>query len=107
MIQILEDAGTPPEIPRRARFAADLWMRLETWLDVHADDGFGSIRAAWRKSCLTLGQEVAVQTGEEQIVGRAEDIDETGALVIITGEGARRRILAGDVEQVRRPPRSD
>ena len=92
---------------RRARFAADLWGRLENWLDMHAEEGFGKIRDVWRQSCLTLGQEVAVQTGKEQIVGRAEDIDETGALVISTAEGTKRRILAGDVEQVRRRPLPD
>jgi BirA family biotin operon repressor/biotin-[acetyl-CoA-carboxylase] ligase len=92
---------------RRARFAADLWARLENWLDAHAEDGFAQVRAAWRQWCVTLGQEVAVQTGQEQVVGRAEDIDETGALVIKTADGAKRRILAGEVEQVRRRPRAD
>jgi BirA family biotin operon repressor/biotin-[acetyl-CoA-carboxylase] ligase len=92
---------------RRARFAADLWARLETWLDIHAEEGFGRARAAWRQSCATLGQEVAVQRGKGQVVGRAEDIDETGALVIKATGGERVRILAGDVEQVRRRPHPD
>ncbi len=89
---------------RRARFAADLWARLETWLDVHAEEGFARVREAWRQSCATLGQEVAVQRGKDQVVGRAEDIDETGALVIKTADGQELRIVAGDVEQVRRRP---
>ncbi len=92
---------------RRAQFAVDLWARLEMWLELHADDGFAKIREAWRQLCVTLGEEVAVRTGDEQVVGKAEDIDETGALVILTADRGKQRVLAGDVEQVRRRPPPD
>ena len=39
--------------------------------------------------------------------GKAEDIDETGALVIQTADRGKQRVLAGDVEQVRRRPQTD
>ncbi|HYR56354.1 MAG TPA: biotin--[acetyl-CoA-carboxylase] ligase [Myxococcaceae bacterium] len=92
---------------RRAQFAVDLWARLEVWLELHADEGFAKVREAWRQLCLTLGEEVVVRTGDEQVVGKAEDIDETGALVIQTADRGRQRVLAGDVEQVRRRPQPD
>jgi BirA family biotin operon repressor/biotin-[acetyl-CoA-carboxylase] ligase len=77
------------------------------WLELHADEGFAKIREAWRKLCLTLGEDVAVRTGDEQVVGKAVDIDETGALVIQTADRGNQRVLAGDVEQVRRRPQTD
>jgi BirA family transcriptional regulator, biotin operon repressor / biotin---[acetyl-CoA-carboxylase] ligase len=88
----------------RALFAAALWMRLEAWLDRHADEGFEPIRIAWRQLNCTLGEDVLVKTERREIRGVAEDIDETGALLVRTSEGEE-RIVAGDVEQLR-PKRS-
>jgi BirA family biotin operon repressor/biotin-[acetyl-CoA-carboxylase] ligase len=48
----------------------------------------------------TLGREIRARIGEEEITGTAEDIDETGALLVRTDAGLR-RILSGDVEFVR------
>jgi BirA family biotin operon repressor/biotin-[acetyl-CoA-carboxylase] ligase len=96
---VLEVAGI--RVPR-ARFAANLWAHLEAWLDLHAENGFQPVREAGRRWSATLGHEVAVQSGSEQLVGAAEDIDDTGALVLRTPTGDRLRILAGDVERVHR-----
>jgi len=52
---------------------------------------------AWRRHLLTLGQQVAVGTPDEVIEGLAVDANEDGALVVQTGDGARRIVLAGDV----------
>jgi BirA family biotin operon repressor/biotin-[acetyl-CoA-carboxylase] ligase len=86
---------------RRAHFAVDLWLRLESWLDLHAEEGFSKVRDAWRESCATLRKKVSVETGTEPIVGIAEDIDESGALLLRTEDGGLQRIFAGDVEHVR------
>ena len=86
---------------RRADFAVDLWLRLESWIDLHAEEGFSKVRDAWRESCATLRKKVSVETGAERIVGIAEDIDESGALLLRTEEGGLQRIFAGDVEHVR------
>ncbi|HET9450531.1 MAG TPA: biotin--[acetyl-CoA-carboxylase] ligase [Aggregicoccus sp.] len=85
----------------RAAFAAALWTRLEEWLDLHAEEGFGLIRRRWKELSSTLGQEVLVRTARQELRGVAEDIDEAGALLVRTPEGTLERILAGDVEQVR------
>ncbi|HSP79800.1 MAG TPA: biotin--[acetyl-CoA-carboxylase] ligase, partial [Myxococcaceae bacterium] len=85
----------------RALFTASLWNRLEEWLDRHLEDGFEAVRLRWKELSSTLGQEVLVRTDRTELRGVAEDIDEAGALLVRTGEGALERVLAGDVEQLR------
>ena len=84
----------------RALFAAALWSRLEVWLDRHAEEGFAPVRQAWRELCGMLGAEVLVKTERREVRGVAEDIDETGALLVRTAQGVE-RVVAGDVEQLR------
>ncbi|MBX5480416.1 MAG: biotin--[acetyl-CoA-carboxylase] ligase [Myxococcaceae bacterium] len=85
----------------RALFAAALFTRLEQWLDVHQREGFEPVRSAWRKLSITLGRDVLVKTERREFTGMAEDIDETGALLVRTREGTTERVIAGDVEQLR------
>ena len=55
----------------------------------------GGLLAEWRKHAHTLGRQVEV--GE--VRGVARDVDDTGALLLDTGEGPK-RILAGDVHMI-------
>jgi BirA family biotin operon repressor/biotin-[acetyl-CoA-carboxylase] ligase len=50
----------------------------------------------WRELSWTLGQTVRVELGGEVIEGLAEDVAEDGALLV-----GGRRVIAGDVTQVR------
>lgn len=84
----------------RALFTAALLGKLETWLDVWTEQGFGPIREAWKQAASTLGQEVVVRAEGRELRGVAEDIDESGALLLRVG-GKLERILSGDVEQLR------
>jgi BirA family biotin operon repressor/biotin-[acetyl-CoA-carboxylase] ligase len=84
----------------RALFLTGFLAGLEQWLDRHATEGFEPVRNAWRQLSRTLGREVRVSGGEEELVGVAEDIDECGALLVRNG-AAITRVLAGDVEHVR------
>ncbi len=109
-----QDADFPPELKPlatslyeargervpRALFTAALWTRLEEWLELHAEEGFAPNRAAWMKMSSTLGQDVLVKTERQELRGIAEDIDESGALMVRTADGLQ-RVLAGDVELVR------
>lgn len=69
----------------------------------HTDDLYGRLRGgwspreAWRDALATLGREVTAGTPEETIRGVAEDVDDDGALLVRTADGALRRVLAGDV----------
>lgn len=84
----------------RALFAAACFTALEDWLDRHAEEGFGVVRDAWRERNVTLGREVIVKADGREIVGTAEDIDDSGAL-LVRGRAGVERILSGDVALVR------
>jgi BirA family biotin operon repressor/biotin-[acetyl-CoA-carboxylase] ligase len=92
-----EARGEP--VPR-ALFTAALWTRFEEWLDLHAEEGFKPVRSRWKELSCTLGAEVLVRAERSELRGIAEDIDESGALLVRTERGLE-RVLAGDVEQVR------
>jgi len=94
---LAEARGGP--VPR-ALFAAACLSRLEEWLDRHAEEGFQPVRAAWRELSDTLGRDVSVRVGERDLVGRAEDIDDAGALLVRT-PGGLERVLSGDVQHLR------
>jgi BirA family transcriptional regulator, biotin operon repressor / biotin---[acetyl-CoA-carboxylase] ligase len=85
----------------RAFFTSALWSRLEEWLDLHHEVGFEPVRQRWVELSGTLGQQVRVRTDRSELRGVAEDIDESGALLVRTPDGRLERVLAGDVEQVR------
>ena len=84
----------------RALFAAACFTALEDWIDRHAEEGFGPVRQAWRERSVTLGREVVVTVDGRELAGVAEDIDETGALLVRTRVGVE-RIISGDVQLLR------
>ncbi|MCG6880512.1 MAG: biotin--[acetyl-CoA-carboxylase] ligase [Deltaproteobacteria bacterium] len=51
----------------------------------------------WNEKSVILGKPVIIETGKERISGKAVEIDQDGALRIVTAEGAERKILCGDV----------
>jgi BirA family transcriptional regulator, biotin operon repressor / biotin---[acetyl-CoA-carboxylase] ligase len=94
---VLLERGQPAP---RALLAAACFTSLEEWVDRHAEEGFGPVAAAWRRRSVTLGREVVVRVEGQEIVGTAEDIDETGAL-LVRGRAGLERILTGDVGLLR------
>ncbi len=84
------------------RFSRHLLAWINRWLD----DGFAPVRAAWLRDAKGIGEPISVALGEETVVGRFVEIDETGALVLEDAAGARRLITAGDVyfENARNAP---
>ena len=51
----------------------------------------------WNKKSVVLGRQVVIETGKERIIGNAAEIDQEGALRVVTSEGEEKRILCGDV----------
>lgn len=93
-------AGVPVSC---AHLAATLFERLEEWLVLARSLGFGGVLDSWRARSSTLGGEVRVLLGDGQAVaGVAEDVDESGALLVREASGRVQRILAGDVTTLRR-----
>ncbi len=50
----------------------------------------------WKSLSATLNREVRIVTPGEEIVGRAVDIDASGALILRSGDGSLRSAVAGD-----------
>lgn len=59
-----------------------------------------SVIPAWQELTATIGQRVRVEAPSREIVGRAVDITESGALVVET-ESGRETVAAGDCEHLR------
>jgi len=59
-----------------------------------------SLRAEWARTLETLGLYVRVSLPEEEITGKAERVDEDGALILRLRNRSQRTILAGDVVHV-------
>jgi BirA family biotin operon repressor/biotin-[acetyl-CoA-carboxylase] ligase len=51
----------------------------------------------WKQRLMTLGREVSVTAPDTSFEGRAVDVEEDGALVVVLADGSRRRVEAGDV----------
>lgn len=66
------------------------------------DAGASGLAASVRVACSTLGRTVRVELpGGGELVGTASDVDATGRLVVVTGDGAETAVSVGDVEHVR------
>ncbi len=84
------------DIPDRGAIVAAYLAALEDALTAVEHHGFAGIAADFRRECITLGSQVQVLGTDTTFTGLAEDIDETGALLVRT-EGGLCRVLAGDV----------
>lgn len=77
----------------RAALLGDLLGRLNRKLALLGSD---LLLEDWQARCISLGQQVRVHSGEEHVEGRAEAIDEDGALLLRLPDGRIRRITAGE-----------
>jgi len=59
--------------------------------------GFAAIREDWLRAARGIGGPVTVNLHDGAISGRFEDIDMEGHLCLLTDNGGRRRISAGDL----------
>lgn len=58
---------------------------------------FGALADEWERNCTTIGKDVTVQIGDRKIRGRAESLDDAGALLLRTEHGRLEPITGGDV----------
>ena len=81
----------------RPGLAAAILRELDAEYSRLNRDGFKSIAEDWESQCVTLGRNVTIDIGERRIEGRAESLDEDGALMVRTRFGQLERIIGGDV----------
>jgi BirA family biotin operon repressor/biotin-[acetyl-CoA-carboxylase] ligase len=58
---------------------------------------FTAVADEWEAHCATIGRDVIIQIGGRKIRGRAESLDDDGALLVRTEHGHLERITGGDV----------
>ncbi len=83
----------------RERLLTELLKQLEIYYlkALKKKEGRGMLYERWNERSLVLGKSVVVETGRGRVCGEAAEIDENGALMLITDEGKKERIFCGDV----------
>ena len=81
----------------RAELAAAILRELDADYARVCAGQFAAVADEWESQCATLGRNVSVQIGERRIQGRAESLDDDGALLVRTQHGRLERIIGGDV----------
>lgn len=88
------------ELGRKVRLERLFQSLLENFEAVYGSfmlNGFAPIIAEWKKYACFFGKNVEVIAGSERVNGLACDIDDNGALIIRSADGAVSRVLVGDV----------
>lgn len=81
-----------------ARALEHLALACDKWLGVWGNGGgFADIRTAWMKAALPAGSAIRVKLADEAVTGAFQGIDDTGALILVTDGGVKKRVTTGDV----------
>lgn len=81
----------------RAELAAAILRELDFDYARICAGKFSQVADEWEEHCTTIGKNVIVQIGDRKIRGRAESLDDDGALLLRTEHGRLERIIGGDV----------
>jgi len=81
----------------RAELATAILRELDSDYARICGGGFSEVADEWQEHCQTIGSQVTIQIGERRIRGRAESLDDDGALLLRTDHGRLERITGGDV----------
>lgn len=90
------EAGRPMD---RAGLATAVLRELDHLYQRLGEGDFHEIGDDWMRRCSTLGRRVAITIGDRRITGRAEALDDEGALLVRTDYGSVERVIGGDVTQ--------
>ena len=81
----------------RAELAVEILRELDfDYARIRAGK-FAAVADEWEAACATIGKNVTVHVGDRNFRGRAEALDDDGALLIRTEHGHLERIIGGDV----------
>ena len=79
-----------------------LAARYAAWVSAAGDPRASGVAAAYREACATIGRRVRVQLpGDGVLTGVADAVDDEGRLVVVSSDGTRMALAAGDVVHVR------
>ena len=81
----------------RPRLATAILRELDRDYARICGDEFARLADEWEQHCATIGRHVVIETGGRRIRGRAESLDDDGALLLRTEHGHLERIIGGDV----------
>jgi BirA family transcriptional regulator, biotin operon repressor / biotin---[acetyl-CoA-carboxylase] ligase len=81
----------------RAELAVVILRELDHDYELVKNGRFEEIAHQWLERCSTLGRQVAIRVGNRVIRGRAESIDDDGALLVRGAHDHLERIVGGDV----------
>jgi BirA family biotin operon repressor/biotin-[acetyl-CoA-carboxylase] ligase len=81
----------------RAELAVAILRELDFDYDRICSGKFSAVADEWEAHCATIGKNVTVLIGDRKIRGRAESLDDDGALLVRTEHGHLERIIGGDV----------
>lgn len=81
----------------RAALAAVVLAELDADYRRVCAGKFAALADEWESQCTTLGKNVRILIGDRAIEGRAESLDDDGALLVRTQHGRLERIIGGDV----------
>lgn len=88
------ELGKPIE---RAELATAILQELDRDYARVIGGNFPQLADEWEEHCSTIGKQVIVGIGNRQLRGRAESLDDDGALLLRTEHGRLERIIGGDV----------
>jgi BirA family biotin operon repressor/biotin-[acetyl-CoA-carboxylase] ligase len=81
----------------RAEIAASILAELDADYARLARGEFAALAEEWERQCITLGQRVVIHIGDRTLSGRAESLDNDGALLLRSDYGHLERVIGGDV----------
>jgi BirA family biotin operon repressor/biotin-[acetyl-CoA-carboxylase] ligase len=81
----------------RAELAVEILRELDFDYTRITSGKFSAVADEWEAGCITIGRNVTVLIGDRKMRGRAEALDDDGALLVRTEHGHLERIIGGDV----------
>jgi BirA family biotin operon repressor/biotin-[acetyl-CoA-carboxylase] ligase len=81
----------------RAELAVEILRELDADYARVCAGKFSEVADEWEAACVTIGKNVAVHVGDRRFRGRAESLDNDGALLVRTEHGHLERVIGGDV----------
>ncbi|HVW42799.1 MAG TPA: biotin--[acetyl-CoA-carboxylase] ligase [Amycolatopsis sp.] len=79
--------------------------RERRWRGAHGNLAKAGLLDDYRAHCETLGRQVrVVLPGDASLVGTAAEVDSAGRLIVVSEDGVRHTVFAGDVVHLRAVP---